>query len=82
VNATKNDESEVIEKLNKEIAALRKKLEGQAEGGSGVSSHEARLMEERYHCSPVRVGRWFTLRCDVFFSVAGTVNRFLKSNQA
>jgi hypothetical protein len=47
VNATKNDESEVIEKLNKEIAALRKKLEGQADGGSGVSSHEARLMEER-----------------------------------
>ena len=46
VNATKNDESEVIEKLNKEIQALRKKLEGQGDGG-GVSSHEARLMEER-----------------------------------
>lgn len=47
VNATKNDESEVIEKLNKEIQALRKKLEGQGDGGGGVSSHEARLMEER-----------------------------------
>ena len=48
VNATKNDESEQIEKLNKEIQALRKRLEAQADGGGGVSSHEARLIEDRY----------------------------------
>ncbi len=47
MNATKNDESEVIEKLNKEIQALRKRLESQADGGAGVSSMEARIIEER-----------------------------------
>lgn len=54
MNATKNDESEAIEKLNKEIAALRKRLEAQA-GGGGVSSAEARIMEERFVFSPISV---------------------------